>query len=291
MAQFKSKLQYKTYEKGEFSDEKVRGLDETLQLIKNFPWDEQRGSNIQLSGPGVVIAGDNDDYLKVALYFNGKYCLYYLDSDGHLFERYTDDMAIIVKTVTDYFEGTLSLDGYDKHLINIGNRANFENGLFEYGVNKTKTVASILLMLFLLSISLLGSYSFFLISNAPIVLFLLFFLLDLLCIQSLYLVVSVYLKSKDMFLYLSQGQDDFQIWKSGDLEKYSKKDVNEINIYGQTGRSSRIFNLIEIAFNDNKNIIVPGLIIDPYVFVQKFPNCTKNYKGGYMYFTKFFRQY
>jgi hypothetical protein len=37
MLEFISKLQYKTYEKGEFSDENRRSLEETLQLIKDFP--------------------------------------------------------------------------------------------------------------------------------------------------------------------------------------------------------------------------------------------------------------
>jgi hypothetical protein len=55
MAEFISKLQYKTYEKGEFSDEKARSLEETIQLIKNFPWEEQRGGDVQLTGPSVTI--------------------------------------------------------------------------------------------------------------------------------------------------------------------------------------------------------------------------------------------
>jgi hypothetical protein len=38
MLQLTSKLQHNTYEKGEFSDEQSRNVDETIQLIKNFPW-------------------------------------------------------------------------------------------------------------------------------------------------------------------------------------------------------------------------------------------------------------
>jgi hypothetical protein len=78
MPEFISKIQYKTYEKGEFSDEKVRNVEETLSLIKEFPWNEQRGVDVQPTGPSVTIQDEYVNYLKVGLYFNGKFCLYYL---------------------------------------------------------------------------------------------------------------------------------------------------------------------------------------------------------------------
>ena len=54
MPEFISKLQHKTYEKGEFSDEKVRSLDETIKLIKTFPWDAERTlTDVQLTGSSV----------------------------------------------------------------------------------------------------------------------------------------------------------------------------------------------------------------------------------------------
>lgn len=37
MLQLTSKIQHNTYEKGEFSDEQPRDLDETIRLIKDFP--------------------------------------------------------------------------------------------------------------------------------------------------------------------------------------------------------------------------------------------------------------
>ena len=70
MPDFISKLQYKNYEKGEFSDEKVRGLDETIQLIKNFPWTKQRGVDVQLTGPSVTIQNEYAEYLKTRASFS-----------------------------------------------------------------------------------------------------------------------------------------------------------------------------------------------------------------------------
>jgi hypothetical protein len=85
MPAFISKVQHKTYEKGEFTDEKERSLAETISLINDFPWDKERPlTDIQLTGPSVTICDEDVNYLKVGLYFNGKYCLYFLGGDNHL---------------------------------------------------------------------------------------------------------------------------------------------------------------------------------------------------------------
>jgi lipase chaperone LimK len=55
MPEFISKVQHKTYEKGEFSDEKVRTLQETIELIKAFPYDDERAlTSVELTGPSVT---------------------------------------------------------------------------------------------------------------------------------------------------------------------------------------------------------------------------------------------
>jgi hypothetical protein len=87
MPEFISKLQHNTYEKGEFSDEQPRDLEETINLIKDFPWDAERTlTDIQLTGPSVTILDNDLNYLKLGLYFGGKFCVYYLDKDNHLYE-------------------------------------------------------------------------------------------------------------------------------------------------------------------------------------------------------------
>src|ERR1700740_3678003 len=133
MPEFISKLQHKTYEKGEFSDEKSRGLDETIELVKNFPWDSERTlTDIQLTGPSITIQDEYVNYLKVGLYFNGKFCLYYLDNENHLYEYHAADITEACKTLADFFEGKLDLGKFDKHFFNIGNEPHFLTSSFEY---------------------------------------------------------------------------------------------------------------------------------------------------------------
>src|SRR4051812_13455873 len=126
MPEFISKIQHNTYEKGEFSDEKTRTLDETVELIKSFPFDAERSLTvIQLTGPSITIQDEYVNYLKVGLYFNGKLCIYYLDNDNHLYEYYVLSVDEACNLVTDYFNGTLDLTKFEKHLFNFGNKAHF----------------------------------------------------------------------------------------------------------------------------------------------------------------------
>ena len=94
-----------------------------------------------------------------------------------------------------------------------------------------------------------------------------------------------------MSLYISSGKADFQFWYDGILNDYNKEDVVQLNTYGQTSRSSRIFNLMELVFKDGTTLIIPGILIDPLTFALKFPSLTVNYKGGYYLFSKFFWRY
>jgi hypothetical protein len=291
MAEFISKLQYKTYEKGEFSDEKIRSLEETIQLIKNFPWDEQRGVDIQLTGPSVTIKDDYGNYLKVGLYFNSKFCLYYLDNDGHLYEYHTNELGNINNWITDFFDQQLDLAQFEKHIFSVNSRSHFDTGSFEYSMNKTIMAFYLLMMLFFSFVAVVGTIAFFKIKDMPKPFILLFLFLDIIYLGTFYFVIKIYLKTKDMILYITRGKDDFQFWQDDFLEGYEKENIAALNIYGQTVRSSRIFSLMELVFKDGTNLIVPGTLIDPYTFALKFPNCSANYKGGYFLYTKIFRDY
>jgi hypothetical protein len=281
MPEFISKLQYKTYEKGEFSNEKSRPLAETIQLIKDFPWDEQRGVDVQLSSPSVTIMDEYRNYLKVAIYFNGKFCIYYFDVGHHLYEYHTDNLYDAYKQVTDFFNQQLDLGLFEKHLLSVGSKGHFETGLFEYRVNKSSMFLYFVVMLFFLVITAFFTLAFFQTKNALGLLALLPLFFDILYIAIFYFLVRMFFKAKDMSLYITRGSNDFQFLQDGQLQEFSKKDITAINIYGQTGRSSKLFNLMELSFKDGSNLIVPGALIDPLKFISKFPGTERDFKGGY----------
>jgi hypothetical protein len=291
MPDFISKLQYKNYEKGEFSDEKVRGLTETIQLIKNFPWTEQRGVDVQLTGPSVTIQNEYAEYLKLGLFFNGKFCLYYYDRNDHLFELHEPTLDAACDIVTDFFNGCLNEGTFDRHFFNIGSKSHFENGLFEYQVNKLWMTIYMVLAFSFACLFFVFLVAFFYIKDMPEPFVILPLSIELLCWPTFIFMIRMYLKTKDMFLYISSGKADFQFWHDGILNDYNKEDVVQLNTYGQTSRSSRIFNLMELVFKDGTTLIVPGILIDPLTFALKFPSLTVNYKDGYYLFSKFFWNY
>lgn len=83
-----SKIQYNNFETGEFIEEKERSYTETIKLIESFPWNQQRQKLlVSLTNPSVTIEGKQNDYLKLSVYFNAKYVLYYLDENNTLYTK------------------------------------------------------------------------------------------------------------------------------------------------------------------------------------------------------------
>ncbi|PTQ97932.1 hypothetical protein C8P68_10391 [Mucilaginibacter yixingensis] len=268
-----SKIQYKNYEKGEFSDEQDRSLEETLELIKSFPWDAQRGVDVQASGPGIVINGPADDYLKVSVYFNEKYTVYYLDRSGHLYEFHTSDLDIADQKVADFFHDQLSLSDFEKHFFNAGYRSHFVNKTFWYKVNKFREISRMLSLIpfLLIWVSMLMVFSI----NWPVwsLLFfsLLTFLLLPLFLYSAFSIFKVYRWSKNMSLWLVQGSDVIIFDNGVGSQSYLKSDICKVNMYGPpvVSRGTVLTTIMEVIFTDSNTIKFPGMVLDPVLFITK----------------------
>jgi hypothetical protein len=275
MPEFISKVQHNTYEKGEFSDEKVRTLSETLELVKTFPFDAERTlTEIQLTGPSVTIQDEYINYLKVGLYFNGKLCIYYLDNDGHLYECYVLNVDAACSVVTDFFNDQLDLSKFEKHVFNIGSKKHFENKDFDYTIKATNFYWRLLLSLFFLSFMIVMACKFpFL--EAPIVAKILmtfvFITFSALMLYTVFLTVAYYRKSKDMFLNLSAGNRVFEFGIDDQINTYNKTEISIINIYGSpSSRGTPVFNIVEILFKDKTIIQFPVMLIDQFDLQAKF---------------------
>lgn len=266
MFQLRSKLQHNTYEKGEYSDEQHRSLDETIQLIKAFPWDAERAlTDIQLTGPSVTIQDNDLNYLKLGLYFNGKFCVYYLDSGNHLYEYHAETINEACELVKDFFEQTLNLKPFDKHLFNIGNKPHFVSSDFIYRVNPLRVIASV---------AMLSIYALFIIYNiiagnfnptnkAIPVVALLFIVLIGLFIGYL---VFIAMGGRNQYLQISRGNNHFSYGiDSQHIVTYNKADIEEI-VYTQ----GRNMSDIKIRFK-NGEVIKPTMLIKDYDLIQKFP--------------------
>jgi len=273
MPEFISKLQHKTYEKGEFSDEKARNLPDTLALIKNFPWEEERPlTAVDLTGPSVTIKDEDLNYLKVGLYFNGKYCLYYLDRDNHLYEYYAPDITDVYKKVTDFFNGQLDLSAFEKHFFNIGNQGHFVNKSFIYEVKLWRVV--------LLSWPFILFFLIFLIffiaiitTPAPFYVVLVPIIFVLLLGGTLTYIFNKYVKCSAQTLQISKGNNNFSFNDGSGENVYNKNEIKEIIIYKPAGgRNPNDFYVYEIYFKDGSMIKFSNMLISDIVFGNKFPS-------------------
>lgn len=269
MSQFISKLQYKTFEKGEFSDEQTRDLEQTLSLIKSFPWDMQRGVDVQLTGPGVVIVGALGDYLKIGLFYSGKFSVYYLNADNHLYEYHTDDLNEACGKVNDFFSGNLNIEDWEKHFFNIGNRAHLLTQAFEYRINATVFYARFGLMVIVIVFYLLMCIVFFVLRR-PVLAACLFLSFGSLFTLSTAMLLRIYFRSKNLVLQISKGTNEFKFGDNVEQKVYLKSEITQINMYGHpVGRSKQLLTIMEISFNNGRIIKFPGLLIDPIDLLAK----------------------
>ena len=104
MEQLISKLQYKNDEKGEFTSEEARSLEDTIKLITDFPWAAERHiTAVELTGGSVTIQDVDSNYLKVSYDRLDKFRLYVCMVKAKSFQYKMlemDDVQKIVKSLT-----------------------------------------------------------------------------------------------------------------------------------------------------------------------------------------------
>jgi len=272
MLQLISKLQHNTYEKGEFSDECPRALNETIQLIKDFRWDAERTlTDIQLTGPSVTIQDDALNYLKLGLYFNGKFCVYYLDSGNHLYEYHAPNIDEACDLVIDFFNQTPDLNRFEKHFFNIGNKPHFVTNDFVYRFNSFKIFAVALgasvYLLFLFSVlffTAIGKEK-----AMPIAV-----ILTLVIAVGIFIgyISATTIKGLHQYLQISKGKTEFSYgYDEQHVVIYDKADIKEIS-YTLGGKGS--VGNIKIIFK-NGEFIQPTNLLDGMTLLEKFPKTTK----------------
>ena len=288
MPAFISKVQHKTYEKGEFTDEKERSLAETLDLINNFPWDKERTlTDIQLTGPSVTICDGDVNYLKVGLYFNGKYCLYYLDRDNHLYEYHTAEMQTVDQLVTDFFNSTLDLSQFDKHLFNIGNKAHFETCWFEYR-EKPWRIFMLTAMLLVYGVFFTVAWGALLFERAPWIVRLILIPFPSLLIYVLFRIYYNAFINRDNYLQISRGNAVFSFGYTDDeIKSYNKADIKELVYYQNRGtRNPNLVETFEIVFKNGETIKLTNMLIGASDFQSKFADSMGNATMPFTYAKK-----
>jgi len=271
MPEFISKLQYKTYEKGEYSDEKSRNLAETIELINNFPWVTEQYADIELTGPSITIQDGDNNFLKVGIYYGGKFSLYYLDAKYNYYRKLNVNMDIVDTKINEFFKGQIDLQILEKHKLAFGIKDYFITDQFEYNLKFRKV----------LLLSVFWIIYFFMCLGLTIVLdvlkpfkppgiFPVIFLL--LFSWPLALIFNFYRQKRNQYLRISRGNDIFLFGDNQDeIKTCNKNDIIKINHYVDKGtRSPNMFEIIEIVFKDNTSIEFSNGLISFYELSAKF---------------------
>lgn len=272
-----SKVQYKRSEKGEFHDIQKRNLNETIDLLLNYPWDTERKlASIELSCPGITIEHQNKTYLKIGPYFSGKFSIYYLDYSKTVRLKIINHLNDAIMWITAYFEQDGKLIGLDKYGFVFNAITHFRTNPFIYVINTKATIKffqfpiTIMVIIFFIgvlkyleqpesfSLKFIGIMAIFVfVLSAPLI----FFFFNYLSAD------------KNFYLKLSRGHNEFIYGTNDNKKVYDKKGISQIIAYGLPNTRSlwRECEIFIITFKDGEQIKFTSLLINGSTFREKFP--------------------
>ena len=272
-----TKIQYDNFETGEFTEEKERTLDETIQLIEAFPWEQQR-KNLRVSptNPSITLQAPEGGFLKLALYYNGKFVLYFLDPAQKLYAKsffsYAETYPYIRKFIeTQPFDPAnfIYQRTWPSH-----NLIHFTDKDFHYQLTDKKILLYLLStsgLNFVLTLFFTGlifspgvSFALFLLLILPVA-FLLGGGINLLLFANFYR----YCRGKQ--LYISKGHDTFYYGAPESPEAFDKKNIAQATHYQARGSKNPVgfFSWVKIGFNDGRVLAIPNLLIDSTDLMNK----------------------
>jgi hypothetical protein len=280
-----SKIQYKNCEPGEFKEEKVRTLNDSIQLIKDFPWAAQRtGNPVGLTNPSLTFQDNDSNFLKLAPSYNGRFILYYFKKDKCLYSRKGIELEEALKTIEQFYqESSFDYSPFVreqhpfKHL-----QKHFVTKHFRYEAKG---------MFYFLQNFIYSDFSqFFIIvipssviatlqagGEVPIVkgLICLIIIFIIICIGRLYF----YSSAKGKVLILSKGSDEFQFGDKKSLITFNKKDIASITIPGPKKGWGLENHIYKISFKDEGYLYIPDILLPSTKFTNKFPGIKLNYQN------------
>jgi len=283
-----SKVQYQSFEEGEFKDIEYRSLPETWQFIQQFPWEDQRNNFVvKLTSPSVTIEQNDNSYLKIGMYHYGKFIAYYLNKRSKLFFVIFDELSEIETLVKLFFENKIQEIKWRKYFEWVFyKKKHFVTNTFEYKLKLASMLRlqslDLICLAFLLVIG---------VSHIPI-------MENVSCLLIFYLVFfgvnwllfcNYYFFTQKQYLQISRCNDEFYFGKAGSIVCYNKKDIDNIVTISNSG--IRIpwgnYYLFIIKFKNGTSIKFTNMLIDAFSFDFKFPNHCICQQSKYIPFVKY----
>ena len=290
-----SKIQYKNFETGEFIEENKRTFEETIEIIEQFPWTKERDDIvIDLTNPSITIEGENGDYLKLAVYFNQKFVLHYLDHNKILFDKSFIDIRDSYNYIEKFFGGAFDTTDFRKQNTWLKqNLKHFVSRDFHYAITPSSinkyfwSTSGLNVAVFFIIIYLIIQIPGNPINNIGIIyyIFLMFVIGGGL---NLIFLFNYYHSAKGKLLIMSKGNDEFYYGNIYAPIKYNKNEILQYTLVETRSHRSilSLFAFIKIEFKDGKIIIIPNLLVDCNRLSDKLFQHRKIIKGRIFPFIK-----
>lgn len=270
-----SKLQYKNYERGEFSSIEMRTAEETIQLIKDYPWDEQRHlASVELTCPSVTIEHYTGKFLKIGPHFGGKFCLY-LSEGRKISEKIVQHLEDSFEIITDFYSDVDISKSFDRLFTIFRPKRHFVTASFQYTVTLFRVLSLFLMPILLMIYGVLfelaglsrigGRFSVW-----PALLMPLMFIF-ISCI-GFRVLINYYTYCRGLYINLSKGHNNFYFGTEGDYKEYFKSDIISISSYQNLNHRSAWsgYHVFEIDFKNGEQIRFPNLLLSEGLFRKKF---------------------
>jgi hypothetical protein len=276
MPEFISKVQYKTCEKGEYYDELPRTLEETIELINTFPWSREQYADIDLTGPSITIKDKRDNYLKVGIWYGGRYTLYYFDKKHNLYTKFNVKIETVYTYLTAFFNNQFDWQGFERSKFEVTNFQFFKKNFFvtndfiyrpklgEFILYNTFAELICLMPLAVFSISIFHRQT----NWTPVIFLLMWSYFYYVLIYSFF----KFRRKSTQYIKISRGNDLFSFGNDiNDIKNYNKTDILEIKHYiNKNYKHLNELTLIEIIFNDKTSITFTNMLISEGTLSSKF---------------------
>jgi hypothetical protein len=295
-----TKIQYKNFEPGEFTDERQLGYQDTVRIIENFPWDQQRDHLVVgPTCPSVTIEGHDDDFLKLGPYYEGKFVLYYLTKTGKLYSRSLLHFHDAYPFIEQFFDPA-SFDHSQfrqEHVWLQGKKIHFTTNDFHYTLRTTRTaLAAILVGGFCLIYFIL--FTRLLLSNVHprlnvnVKLLVTILPATFLILAGLFvsIFINTWLATRNKVMIISRGNPIFYFGDKDSPERFDKKDITSLTSCGP-GRSRSnhrhgAIGFVRIDLNTPlpRSLYIPELMVGETDLLSKFSGIPVKQKGTWFAF-------
>lgn len=280
MALLISKVQNRNCEKGEFHEVAERNLEDTISLLLNFPWEQERHlANVELTCPSVTVEHPGGTFLKVGPYFSGKFSLYYLAGNKHVYSKPASTLAEAAECISSFFRQEGILNDFSKYGFVFRPSAHFLTNPFVYklGGPSTEHFFKNARLVLLIGLFFAGLMFFMPMTVSSFTFLVILLVLTVLSYSPLiYLYFNYKHFDKDKCLQLSRGSDSFTLQQGDDTTVYQKSHIELITITGRRSRRNpwancRVFN---VSFKNGDEVQFTSLLIPEVHFRNKFPDHT-----------------